>query len=590
LEEHWRDELAELGFRAPRRAVGLSTPRPGLLDRDELAAEALCRLGARRSAWSRADARGEAEQLIAENGVVAARVRTELAEDLTARIVAGSVPLVGGESVPVDVRALTSPHVLAVERHLVRRFSDRSEYRGQPIGLRHIRTWTAGLGQDQAVAVAHLVGEERLVAVEGAAGAGKTGALAAAKALHQVRRRRMMVVSPTLKGAKAAADQVGVRAHSVTSLLRQYGFRWDDQGHWQRAETSPHAGARLRPGDLLVVDEAGMLDQDSAVALVQISDATGARLALIGDRHQLPAVGRGGVLDLACRYAAEHHVDLDGVRRFADQDYAGLSLKMRAGKSPEAVFYRLLARGEIVVHASEVEQICALAQIAINSDHHVAVVADTREQVARINGLAHQERATPQGQVKVSATRAGERITVDDRVATRRNDPDADVANRETWIIQNVGRKGVVIEGQSGRRFLPRAYAREHLELAYATTTYGVQGETVSVAHVAVGTHTSASEAYVGMSRGRDHNVAHMVADSVDDARKQWADVFSRDRADVGPAHAASRAAEDIERYGSSAPRRTPRPAIAPRRRTPHLAGLDRPVSPGPSQGPSIGM
>ncbi|MGH4000212.1 MAG: MobF family relaxase, partial [Pseudonocardiaceae bacterium] len=210
LEEHWRRELADLGFCTPRRGVERLAPSPGMLERDELAAEALCRLGARRSAWSRADARGEAEQLIAASGiVVAAGVRSELAEDLTARIVVGSVPLVEGQAVPVDVRALTSPRVLAVERHLVRRFAGRAEDRGRPRGLRHIQAWTTGLGQDQAAAVAHLVGEEPLVVVEGAAGAGKTAALSAARAVHQARRRRMTVVSPTLKGAKVAAGHVG---------------------------------------------------------------------------------------------------------------------------------------------------------------------------------------------------------------------------------------------------------------------------------------------------------------------------------------------------------------------------------------------
>ena len=61
--------------------------------------------------------------------------------------------------------------------------------------------------------------------------------------------------------------------------------------------------ALLLPGDLLLVDEAGMLDQDTARALLTIADETGARVAFVGDRHQLPAVGRGGVLDHAARWA-----------------------------------------------------------------------------------------------------------------------------------------------------------------------------------------------------------------------------------------------------------------------------------------------
>ena len=116
---------------------------------------------------------------------------------------------------------------------------------------------------------------------------------------------------------------------------------------------------------------------------------------------------------------------------------------------------------------------------------------------------------------------------------------------------------------------------REHVELAYATTVHGAQGETVDHAHLLVGETTGAAAAYVGMTRGRHHNTAHLVADTLDDARDQWIEVFNRDRADLGPGHAAQTAAEDIDRYGPNAPehsnalqaaalRPPPRPAPVP--------------------------
>ena len=85
----------------------------------------------------------------------------------------------------------------------------------------------------------------------------------------------------------------------------------------------------------------------------------------------------------------------------------------------------------------------------------------------------------------------------------------------------------------------PAGYVREHVELAYATTVYGAQGETVDPRTSWSGSTTGAAAAYVGMTRGRDSNTAHLVADSVEDARRQWIEVFARDRADLGPAHAA---------------------------------------------------
>jgi exodeoxyribonuclease V alpha subunit len=94
----------------------------------------------------------------------------------------------------------------------------------------------------------------------------------------------------------------------------------------------------------------------------------------------------------------------------------------------------------------------------------------------------------------------------------------------------------------------------QHVELASATTAYGSQGTTVPTCHVSVGDHTGASSAYVGMTRGHHHNTAHLVAPTLAEARDQWIEVFSRDRADLGPTHAARLAAEEVDRYGPNAP------------------------------------
>jgi len=117
--------------------------------------------------------------------------------------------------------------------------------------------------------------------------------------------------------------------------------------------------------------------------------------------------------------------------------------------------------------------------------------------------------------------------------------------------VRAIGTDGsLVARGPRGARTLPPEYVHDHVELAYATTAYGAQGQTVPTAHLALGESTGAASAYVGMTRGRHRNVAHIVADSVEDARTQWIQTFSRDRADLGPRHAAWLAEEDIERYG----------------------------------------
>jgi hypothetical protein len=182
-------------------------------------------------------------------------------------------------------------------------------------------------------------------------------------------------------------------------------------------------------------------------------------------------------------------------------------------------------------------------------------------------------------------TSTGERIGLGDRVATRRNDPALQVANRQTWTVTAIAENGSLVLHADGRaqgrgREIPAEYATRFVELAYATTVHGAQGDTVDHAHVLIGQTTGAAAAYVAMTRGRDTNTAHLVADNLDDARHQWIEVFNRDRADLGPRHARRLAAEAIERYGPN----------APRRRGHHPTRLDAPRSaPAPSQ-PSLGL
>lgn len=154
-------------------------------------------------------------------------------------------------------------------------------------------------------------------------------------------------------------------------------------------------------------------------------------------------------------------------------------------------------------------------------------------------------------------TARGERIGIGDRVATRRNYAGLGVANRQTWTVTGVGDDGsLTVRGRGRGRALPAEYANKFVELAYATTVHGAQGETIDRARVAIGDTTGAAAAYVAMTRGRERNTAHLVAESVEDARRQWIEVFARDRADLGPAHAKRQAIEAVDRYGSQKRRR----------------------------------
>ena len=189
------------------------------------------------------------------------------------------------------------------------------------------------------------------------------------------------------------------------------------------------------------------------------------------------------------------------------------------------------------------------------------LVAKTNSEVDLLNKMVRDQRVSA-GDVDETRSvvgASGGRIAAGDTVATRHNDHALGVANRDTWTVTAVAPDGsVTLAGRAARRghlrTVPPDYARHHLSLAYATTAHGAQGDTVAAAHLSLSEHTDAACAYVAMTRGREANTAHLVADSIEDARRQWVDTFNRDRADLGPGHAAGVAADEIERYGPAAP------------------------------------
>lgn len=275
LVARWIEELHDLGYQGPENSVGLDATQVGWINRDGAAEWVISQLGAKRSALNAADIRGKVEVLLAQAGLVAEpAARIELAEDITARAIAHCAPLLLRPDVPEHVRAYTSPQVLKVETEIIQRMARRADRPAQ-----RVRVGGRGLTRidpTQAEVVGALCGDGQLLVVEGAAGAGKTTALRSAQTLLARRGHRLVVVTPTLKSAEVAAAETGAEGHSAAWLIYQHGWRWDAEGHWiRRPDPTPAPGARLQPGDLLLVDEAGMLDQDTARALLTIADETG---------------------------------------------------------------------------------------------------------------------------------------------------------------------------------------------------------------------------------------------------------------------------------------------------------------------------
>lgn len=567
-EEHaWVTELRDAGFdpdtlRRPARRAPASLDD---LSMQTVANRALDRCAAGGSAWTRHTVQEHVTRIMTEYGVQAAPAEIrEFVHIATALAMEDCFSILPpGAPAPEHVAHLTSLRVMQAETELRDLIAARIPQHDPEHSDVRQAVRRRGLDAGQERAAAAVASTDPLVVVEGAAGSGKTTMLAVAIEVAARHGQVSRVVAPTLRAAQVAHDELGVPATSVAALVHAHGWRWNSDGVWTRltpGDTDPETGhtyrgpaegARLVRGERVIVDEAGMLGQDTAIALLTVCDEAGATVAFVGDRAQLATVGRGGVLDMAAQLRGRTF-DMTEVHRFTDPAYAEVTVRMRDGDNPGAVFDQLTALGLVRLHQSDEE---VREHIAQKRQEGEAVTVTSNDEARTVNARIREERVA-RGEVDHHRTATGSDdlpIGAGDVIQTRKNSTSIGVANRQNWIVQRVEEDGAlrVREAGSGRKRqrtvrLPAEYVTEHAHLSYAATAYGVQGATVTGSHTILTDATSAAGVYVGMTRGREQNLLHVVAESQEQAREQFVAAMDRDRADRGLTDATERAAEAV--------------------------------------------
>lgn len=569
----WLAELEAAGY-DPDRLLDGSPVRPAPLARDVADADMeLCALNAvdalseMHSAWSRNDlevavydqirdldvtgTRGEIETLVSHIMGHAVRLCTSLDEDPRA-----TLPF---------MKSLTSNAVVECETDLKGRLAARGIERSANLDLEGIaEAFTLDPGQRDAVET--ICKGDPLTVVEGAAGAGKTHMLKAVKSFCDAAGRRLMLTTPYRKAAEVAAGEVGADSCTVMKLLEAYGYRHDDKtGVWSRVKPgetdfrgNTYQGVddryRMDAGTYLVVDESGMMDQEQARRLLAIADETGASVTLVGDTAQKGAVGRGGVLAMAKRYTA-NVVDMTDVHRFADPDYAAFSLRLRAHSeaTAPALAREALDCGMVSMTGSDEATVAAIADEWMRVSG-TTISTGTNRQANAVNA-AIQDRRHRMGQlgaVRLPDMVAGEGVSVGDVVMCRANDNKARVFNREVYTVYAIHGGSVRLRAHDGGlRTVSAGYVREHVQLGYASTTYGAQGITCNHAVYYAAPGGDGSDMYVALTRGKLSNKVFLTAADRGEALETLEGIIGRGRGDNGLDDARRELREKFEEIGT---------------------------------------
>lgn len=367
---------------------------------------------------------------------------------------------------------------------------------------------SAGLSDEQRLAIAHITGPQQIAAVIGFAGAGKSTMLAAARDAWERQGYRVLGAALAGKAAEGLEQSSGIASRTLASL--EYGWQ-AGRGHLGR-------------GDVLVIDEAGMVGSRQLARFVMEAEARGAKLVLVGDHEQLQAIGAGSPFRaIAERVGA---VELSEIRRQRQGWQRDASVAFATHRTDEGLA-AYEGHGAVRFAETRDEAIADLVRDYLRdlqerpAGSRIAL-AHRRLDVRAINAgiraslqdsgrLARgEEQQGTLGREMVYQTNDGKRsFAPGDRIVLLENNRDLGVKNGMLGTVHAVEPHALQIRldgaGQNTARSVSipvNSYlAFDH---GYATTIHKSQGATVDRAFVLASGTMDRHLSYVAMTRHRD--------------------------------------------------------------------------------------
>lgn len=348
------------------------------------------------------------------------------------------------------------------------------------------------LSDEQRAVLRHATGTDALAAIVGFAGAGKSSITRVIGKAYQANGSR--VFGAALAGV--AVDELkhasGIDSRTVCSWI----FNWT------------HGKRRLKPGDVFVLDEAGMVSSQEMLAIIDHVRTARAKLILIGDPRQLQPIRSGA----AFRGIAEElgYRELTGIKRQQDRGHRRASLLLARGKTKAALalHHQLGNLNYAATNSTAQEALIETWTGYFRQGQDALILCHRNSDVACLNARARaalKAQGALQNEFKIPTSKGLKPFAIGDRIVCLEGDPKTGLRNGTNACItayHPVTGLMTLTTAHGGKvQLCVRRY--NGFDHGYAQTIHKSQGRTVSHALVYLSKSMDAQLTYVALTRHR---------------------------------------------------------------------------------------